>query len=130
MEDALGRMASNLIGRLHGPFSFRFVLQPVAAALYAVHDGLADAREGRPAYFWSILTGPQGRYALLREGWHRVTRVIVLGVVMDVLYQLIVFKAIYPGELIVVVLTLACAPYLLMRGPINRIARGRRTMKA
>jgi len=42
---------------------------------------------------------------------------------MDVLYQLIEFKTIYPGELIVIVLTLAFVPYLLLRGPINRIAR-------
>jgi hypothetical protein len=40
-----------------------------------------------------------------------------------VLYQVIVFKTIHPLQLVVIVLGLAFVPYLLLRGPINRIAR-------
>jgi hypothetical protein len=122
MDDTLTQFASNLIGRLHGPFSFRFVLQPTMAMIYAALDGFADAREGKPAYFWSILSEPKPRWDRLREGWSRVARVILLGVVMDVIYQLIVFKSIHPLELVVIVLALAFVPYLLLRGPINRLA--------
>jgi hypothetical protein len=122
MDDTLTRFASNLLDRLEGPFSFRFLLQPIMAMLYATRDGLADAREHRPPYFWSLFTRPGERRHLLSEGWTAVTRVIVLGVVMDVLYQLIVFRWIYPGELAVVVLGLAFVPYVLLRGPIERIA--------
>src|SRR5262245_19171316 len=122
MDDTLVRMGSELIGRLYGPFSFRFVLQPVMAALYALHDGLADAREGKPAYLLSIFAHPSTGMALLREGWKHVTRVITLGVVMDVLYQLMEFKTIHPVQLVIVVLSLAFLPYLLLRGPVNRIA--------
>jgi hypothetical protein len=122
MDDMLARFASNLIDRLEGPFSFRFLLQPIMAMIYATRDGLADAREHRPPYFWSLFTRPGQRRQLLGEGWTAVTRVIVLGVVMDVLYQLIVFRWIYPGELAVVVLGLAFVPYVLLRGPIERIA--------
>ena len=123
MDEILSRIISNLIDRVSGPFSFRFVLQPLVAALYAVHDGLLDARHGRPVYFWSILTDRTARRPLLREGWHHVMRVIIIGTVMDVLYQVIVFKRIYPFELIVIVLGLAFVPYLLLRGPVNRLAR-------
>ena len=123
MDELLNRFVSDLVGRLHGPFAFRFILQPLMAGIAALHDGLADARGGRPAYFWSILTNPSARRALLREGWHRVARVIVLGVVMDVLYQLIEFRTIRPLQLVVIVLTLAFIPYVLLRGPIGRIAR-------
>src|SRR5215472_8416496 len=92
MDDVFNRFVTQLIGRIHGPFAFRFALQPIMAGLFAVLDGVKDARLGRPAYFWSVLThGAEGR-ALLREGLHRVTRVLVLGVVMDVLYQLIEFR--------------------------------------
>jgi len=42
---------------------------------------------------------------------------------MDVIYQLTVFGTLYPFELIVIVLALAFVPYVLARGPINRIAR-------
>jgi hypothetical protein len=42
---------------------------------------------------------------------------------MDAIYQLKLFRWIYPGELVLVVLLLAFVPYLLMRGPINRVVR-------
>ena len=123
MEDLLTRFWSDLVARLHGPFSFRFVLQPLMAMLYATRDGLVDARQGRPPYFWTIFIRPSGRWELLREGQRAVMRVIALGVLMDVVYQLLIFHDIYVVQLIVVVLVLAFVPYVLARGPINRITR-------
>jgi len=120
---SLTDVGSDLIGRLHGPFSFRFLLQPIMAAIYAVRYGVQDAREGKPAYFWSVVAHPAERRALLREGWHHVLRVVTIGVVMELLYELIVFKTIQPFQLVVIVLGLAFVPYLLLRGPVNRIAR-------
>jgi hypothetical protein len=123
MDDVLARFSSDLFGRLDGPLSFRFVLQPLMAMIYAARDGMVDARHGRPPYFWSFLTRPGERWSLLREGEHAVARVIALGIVMDAIYQLMVFRWIYPVELIVTVLVLAFVPYMLLRGPISRIAR-------
>lgn len=117
------RFITDLIGRLHGPLTFRLILQPVMAILYATRDGLRDARGHRPAYFWALFTGAADRSELLQEAWKAVARVIALGVVMDVIYQFIVFRWLYPVELIIVVLLLAVVPYVLLRGPINRIAR-------
>ncbi|HKG77839.1 MAG TPA: hypothetical protein VKA78_00440, partial [Pyrinomonadaceae bacterium] len=54
-------------------------------------------------------------------GWKSVARVFVLAIVMDVIYQLIVLQWIYPLELILVAILLAVVPYLLIRGPVNRI---------
>jgi len=42
---------------------------------------------------------------------------------IDVIYQLVVLRWIYPGETLLVAFLLACVPYLLIRGPVNRIAR-------
>jgi hypothetical protein len=123
MDDLLARISSDLFGRLEGPFSFRFLLQPLMAVIYAARDGIADARRDRPPYFWTLLTRRDGRWKLLYEGEKAVVRVVALGIVMDVIYQLMVFRWIYPFELIVVVVLLAFVPYLLLRGPINRIAR-------
>jgi hypothetical protein len=123
MDDTLSRFVSELVERIHGPFSFRFVLQPVMALIYATIDGLADWRSGRPPYFWTICTQPEERRRLLTEGWRRVARVITLGVVMDAIYQLVVFRWIHPLQLVVVVLGLAFVPYVVLRGPIARIAR-------
>ena len=122
MDDSLMQFVSNLVGRWQGPFWFRFLLQPAVAVVYAARDGLADARGGRPPYFWSIFTRPNERRQLLREGWKAVTRVIVLGVVMDAIYQVIEFRWIHPLELMLIVLGLAFVPYVLLRGPVARIA--------
>jgi hypothetical protein len=90
---------------------------------FATIDGLKDAHHGRPPYFWTIITHPEARTHSLEEGASRVPRVLTLAVVMDAIYQLMVFRAIYLVELVVVVLILAFVPYLLLRGPVNRIAR-------
>jgi hypothetical protein len=121
--DEIVRIWTDLTGRADGPFAFRFVLQPIMACLYAVRDGISDAREGRPAYFWAMFTRPGERWTLLRGGLAAVFRVLLLGAAMDTIYQLIVFRRLYPFELVLVVLLLAFVPYLLLRGPINRIAR-------
>lgn len=123
MDDTLTRIWENLVGRIDGPFSFRFVLQPLMALIYATRDGILDARQGRPPYFWSVVFTPASRTALLREGWNAELRVIGLGVVMDLIYQFMVFGTIHPFELVVIVLALAFVPYVIFRGPINRIAR-------
>jgi hypothetical protein len=47
----------------------------------------------------------------------------VLAIVMDIIYQLIVRRWIYPGETLIVAVVLAVFPYLLLRGPINRLIR-------
>ena len=123
MDDVLTRIASDLIGRLHGPLTFRLILQPAMSVFYAFRDGLKDGRENRPPYFWTIFTDSAARRELLAEGWKAVGRVILLGVVMDVLYQVIVFRWLYPTELIIVVVLLAVVPYVALRGPINRVGR-------
>jgi hypothetical protein len=123
MDDLFVRFSSDLLERMHGPLMFRLMLQPVMAIIYAVSDGLNDAHEGRPAYFWSVLTMPVERRTPGGEGRHAVARVFLLGAVMDAIYQLIVFRRIYPGDLLVVVLLLAIVPYVVLRGPSNGIAR-------
>ena len=123
MDELLTRFWSDVVGRFHGPFSFRFVLQPLMALVFAARYGIVDARQGRPPYFWTIFTRPRERWELLREGGKAVARVIALGVLMDVVYQVLIFHRIYAPQLIVIVLALAFLPYVVFRGPINRIAR-------
>ncbi len=127
MDDILSRVWENLGGRIGGPMSFRLLLQPVVASVLAIRAGLKDARTGKPPYFWTILTNADDRRELLREGWKAVAQVFALAMVMDVIYQVMVFRWIYPGELLIVAFLLACVPYLLVRGPVNRLVgkRGR-----
>ena len=119
------RIWENLLERPSGPMWFRFILQPVMAALAALHDGAEDARLGRSPYLWTLLTDASARIGRLREGVIANARVLLLGLVMDTIYQFLEFKAFYPGEAVVVTLLLAFLPYLLLRGPCERIARWR-----
>jgi len=123
MKDLLARVWMNLGDRVGGPMTFRIILQPTMAALLALLAGLKDAREGRPPYLWTVLTDAANRADLLREGWKANARVFLLAVIMDVIYQWIVARWIYPVEVVIVAVLLAVVPYLLIRGPVNRIAR-------
>jgi hypothetical protein len=123
MEDFLTRFVENLIGRVSGPMTFRIILQPLMAALFGIRDGLKDAREGKPVYFWALFTQPDQRRQLVRHGWKSVGRIFILAIVIDAVYQFIVLRWFYPGEALIVAIVLAIVPYLLIRGPVNRIAR-------
>lgn len=124
MEELLARIGENLVDRVSGPMKFRLLLQPLMAIFFALRDGIHDARSGRPVYFWTLFREPAQRRELLREGWKSVGRVFILAVIMDMVYQIIVFRWFYPGESLLVAIFLAFLPYLALRGPINRLARG------
>ena len=117
------RFLHDLLERPSGPMKFRFILQPSMAVLAAARDGIKDARIGRTPHFWAIVFEPHERVARLREGLNATARIILLGLVMDVIYQLIVLRTFYPVEALIIALLLAFVPYLLIRGPITRIVR-------
>ena len=129
MDEWLARIWADILGRFGGPMSFRLVLQPTIAVILAVRAGLHDARTGRPAYGWAVLTDPLHRRDLLREGWKAIAKVFVMAVIIDVVYQLLVLRGIYPFEALLVAFLLACVPYLLVRGPVNRLMRLRRPVE-
>lgn len=123
MEDMLQRLIENLAGRIHGPLTFRFLLQPTMAILYAIWDGWKDARAGKPPYFWALFTDPGHRREMLRDGWKSIGKVFFLALLLDVVYQILVLKWIYPGEMFLIAILLAIVPYLVIRGPANRLLR-------
>jgi hypothetical protein len=130
MEEMLARVWENLGGRIGGPLSFRLILQPTIAVILAIKAGLSDARAGKPPYLWTIATNADDRRELLRNGWKSVTKVFLMALVIDVVYQLIVARWVYPLESLIVAFVLACVPYLLVRGPVNRIASAGRRKRA
>lgn len=107
---------------------FRFVLQPAVATFLAFRAGLRDAREGRPPFFWSLLTQGASRPGLLRGGLKDVGGVLIIALSLDVIYQLMVLRGIYLLELLFTASILAIVPYVLLRGPINRIAKLARSL--
>jgi hypothetical protein len=117
------RIVGDLFARLDGPLHFRFIVQPLMAIIFAVIDGVKDARAGKPAYFWALLSTSGYRKELAKEGWKSVGKVFIVAIILDVIYQLKVHSSVYAGELLIVAFVLAIVPYLVVRGPINRIVR-------
>ena len=121
--DTIARIWADLGGRVGGPMSFRLLLQPTMAALFAIRAGIVDGRTNQAPYFWAILHDPAHRRHLIDEGWKAVARVFGLAIGMDAIYQIVVFRWFYPFEALIVAFLLACVPYLLIRGPVGRLAR-------
>jgi hypothetical protein len=121
--ETVERLWRNLVQRPSGPVSFRFVLQPAMATVAAIKDGFVDARTGRSPYFLTVMSNPRQRIPRLREGLEATARIILLGIVMDIIYQFLVLDTFYPLEALIVALLLAFLPYFILRGPISRIVR-------
>jgi hypothetical protein len=119
------RFFHDLIERPNGPMRFRFILQPTMAAIAALRDGRADAVAGRAPFVWTMLGRPEERGARLREALNATARIVLLGVVMDVIYQVLVLKTFYPAEAAVIALVLAFLPYAIIRGLVLRVLRSR-----
>jgi len=131
IDHTLTRVAENLVARVTGPMKFRLLLQPAMATFFAIRDGLRDARECKPPYFWGLFTDKGERDSMLKDGWKSVGKVFILAVVLDVVYQLIEHRwTVYPGEAVLVAIILAIVPYLVIRGPVNRIFCRREGVKA
>jgi hypothetical protein len=121
MDNVFLRTSEDMVRRLDGPLHFRFVFQPFMAIIFAILDGRKDAHEGRVPYFWSLFTEPGRRRELILNGWKSVGKIFVLALVLDAVYQVWQLHWFYPGEALVVAIILAIIPYLLLRGPVNRL---------
>jgi hypothetical protein len=130
MGDFLSTFWTDFLARFDGPLHFRLFVQPLMAIVFAVRDGIRDAREGRSAYLWTLLTDAAQRRYLLESGWKGISKVFVLAVALDVVYQLIVSRAVKPVEALLTAAVLALIPYALLRGPVNRAVGSSRTRKS
>jgi hypothetical protein len=123
MDHIWARYITQMADRVTGPMKFRLVLQPAMAAFFAIRSGLADARAGKPPYFWALVSHPGARKDMLEAGWKDIGRVFILAVVLDAVYQIMELHFIYIGEALSVALILAIVPYLILRGLVRRLAR-------
>ncbi|HEY9663342.1 MAG TPA: hypothetical protein V6C65_33260 [Allocoleopsis sp.] len=123
MENILTHWTTDLILRLDGPLHFRFIIQPLIATGFAFRDGLRDARKGYPAYGWALLTDRAHRQFLIRNGWKGISKVFIVAVVLDLIYQTIALHQFRLSGALIVACFLALLPYVLLRGLVNRLMR-------
>ena len=109
--------------RFTGPGRFRFILQPVTAILLGIRGGLRDAKAGHPPYLFGLLFGAERRGELLRSGVAAIRNLLALGIIMDIVFQLVLYHSVHPGAALLVGPILICFPYALSRALTTRMAR-------
>jgi len=107
--------------RLTGPGRFRFILQPAAAIVIGIRNGLADSRAGQPPYLYGLFFHRGHRRELARSGFKSVVNLLLMGILMDSIFQWVLFGASYPGAAVVVGPVLIATPYAVARALANRV---------
>jgi len=109
--------------RFHAPGRFRFVLQPTLAILVGVRGGLADARAGRPPFLFGLLRNPDRRGESLRSALAAIGTLLAMGILLDMIYQVVIERSVHPGAALLVGPILICLPYALARALTARTVR-------
>jgi hypothetical protein len=107
--------------RFTGPGRFRFILQPLLATLLGMRGGLADVRAGNPPYLFGLVFATGRRRELLRSGVATIRTLIAMGIVLDVVFQLVIYHSVHPGAALVIGPILICTPYAVSRALTNRL---------
>jgi hypothetical protein len=108
--------------RLTGPGRFRFVLQPLVATLLGIRNGVSDAWADRPPYLLVLVTDRQRRGELVRDGLATVANLLLIGVLLDAIFQWAILGVSYPGAALLVGPVLIATPYAVARALSNRVA--------
>ena len=111
-----------LRGRASGPLNFRLIVMPTVVSILAIRAGLRDAREGNRPFLWALLTNPA---AVSSSVFKDIGKVFIMAIVLDTTYQFLVFRACYVLQVLVVAVACAIVPYVLIRGPVTWLTRGR-----
>jgi hypothetical protein len=122
MEDFFQQFIAAVYLRLTGTLKFRFILQPVMALVFAIIDGVRDAKAGKPLYLWGLITDPATRKEQMSSGWKSIGKLAILAVILDLVYQFIDKDSVNLLGSLVASIILAIVPYFLLRGPVNFIA--------
>jgi hypothetical protein len=113
IEMHVARFLDQMAGRIGGPMTFRFVVQPAVAAFLGIRAGLKDAAAPqRPAGFAGSMKD--------------VGRLWTFAFALDAIYQVFVLRAFYPLQSLLVSVLLALGPYLLARMTAGILAGRRR----
>ena len=101
--------------RFTGPGRLRFILQPTIAMFLGIRGGLADAKTRNPSYLISLLFHARRRRELLRSSVAAMSTLLAMGIIMDLVFQLILYHSVHPGAAVVVGPLFICMPYALSR---------------
>jgi hypothetical protein len=109
--------------RFTGPGRLRFILQPTVAIALGIRGGLADAKAGNLPYLFGLISGAGRRRELLRSGVAAIRNLVALGIMMDIIFQLVLYRSVHPGAALVVGSILICLPYAVSRALTTRVTQ-------
>ncbi len=113
----------DILKRLTGPGRFRFVLQPLTAMVLGILGGLGDVRAGRPPYLYALILHRDQRRELMKSGLETVLNLLLMGILMDAIFQWVILGTSHPGAALMVGPVLVVGPYAVARALSNRLAR-------
>ena len=122
LQEIWFRAIDQLFNRPDGPLNFRFMVMPIMAVLIAIRSGIRNGRAGKGGFVWAILfSNSTERRSLLRSAIKDIGKMFMVAVVLDTVYQLIVFRAFYIVQALIIAVVCAVIPYVLVRGPVTLI---------
>ena len=120
------RFIDDMVARLHGPARLRFILQPMAAIILGVRDGVKDARASNPPFLWGLIFHRGRRLGLARSAMLSVRDLLAVAILLDLAVQFLIFRMVHPGAALILGPLLIALPYASSRGLTNRVVRWRR----
>ena len=123
VSDIWNTWIEQLFGRADGPLFFRLYVMPVVACLVGIRLGIRDAKKNEPTLLSKLFADSTERRLILRPGWKEIGRIIIVALVLDTIYQFMIFHAFYIFQAIIVTLVCAFLPYMIGRGLSQRLAR-------
>lgn len=113
MDEIFTRVWQDFVARTTGPMWFRLIIQPLVAAVFGIRAGLANAQRSKERHEGA--PEPADRRARFQQALHDVGKVFVIGIGLDVIFQLIALRTVYPVEAVLVGLLIVALPYQIIR---------------
>jgi len=117
------RFFEDIPKRLAGAGRMRFLLQPALAILFGWKAGRSDAALGQPFLVRRLLGGTVERATLAKETLEGIGVLLLMGILLDSLFQWLLLGVSYPGAALVVGPVLITVPYVVSRAVAGRIGR-------
>lgn len=113
MDEIFARVWQDFVTRTTGPLWFRLILQPLVAAGFGIRAGLANARRSKEQHEGAL--DPAYRRTMFRQALQDVGKVFVIGIGLDVIFQIIALRTVYPAEAVLVGFLIVALPYQIIR---------------
>jgi hypothetical protein len=110
----------DMFARLSGPGRLRFIIQPTIALLLGLRDGVRDLREGLLPFLWVCFQKNLRQKALV-HAFQAIRDLVSVAIVLDVIFQFIIFDDVHPGASLLLGPVLIAIPYAVSRSLTTQI---------